>query len=115
MITSFLYSVDLPTVSGTGIAYESGPTSSAVLYDLPAISLLSAYTVITLTCGSDTLSIRIDNSYNGQQLGVIYQNRLSFLFTAASASDGTESITATANYYDNVGPRQRALVQGYEA
>lgn len=114
MITSFLNAVNL-SLSGTGIAYESGPTGSAVLYDLPSVSLLSAYTVITLTCGSDTLSIRIDNAYNGMQLGVIYQDRYSFLFTVVSAADGTTSTTATDNYYYNVGPRQRALVQGYEA
>lgn len=124
MITSFLNSVDLPTVSGinitsgalAGIAYEAGIADTSVLYDSPTTSLGETYTLITLTVdGDNTQKIRIDKSYSGQTLGFIKQDRSSFLFTYTSGGGGTASITATANYYDNVGPVQRRLVQGYEA
>ena len=115
MITSFLNSVNL-SLSGTGIAYEDGPVGSAILYDLPRVELLNEFTVVTATCAvvGETHIVRVDNAYDGKQLGIINQDRSSFLFTFASASDGTDSVTADANYYDNVGPRQRAIVQGYE-
>lgn len=124
MITSFLNSVDLPTVSGinitsgalAGIAYEAGIAGSSVLYTLPTTSLGETYTLITLTvAGNSTQKIRIDKSYSGKTLGFIKQDRSSFLFTYTSGAGATASITATANYYDNVGPVQRRLVQGYEA
>ena len=114
MITSFLNAVNL-SLSGTGIAYESGATGSSVLYDLPTTDLNNTYTVLTITAGSDTDVIRIDKAYSGKTLGIINVDRQSFLFTYTSGAGGTGSVTATANYYDNVGPRQRALVQGYEA
>ena len=116
MITSFLNSVNLQSVSGNGIAYEHGIANSEVLYNLPTTALDHTYTLVTLNVGGDTSNkIRIDKAYSGQQLGFIKQDRSSFLFTYTSGGGGTASITATANYYDNVGPRQRALVQGYEA
>lgn len=111
MITSFLYSAAL-SLSGTGIAYEDGPVGSATLYNPINIALSNDYTVVTV---DSTYIIRIDNSYDGQQIGLINQDRSSLLFTFASAGDGTETVSSTANWYDNVGPRQRALVQGYEA
>lgn len=116
MITSFLYSVNL-TLSGAGISYDSGPDGSSILYNLPTAPLSEVYTVVTATYAptSDTYSIIVDNSYDGQQIGIIKQDRSSFLFTFASAGDGTATETVSANWYDNVGPRQRALVQGYEA
>ena len=125
MITSFLNSVDLPSVSGrnsdsgalAGIAYEAGIVKSAILYTLPTTALGETYTVITLTVGSDTTGrIRIDKSYSGKSLGYIDEsNRSSFLFTYTSGGGATASITATANFTDNVGPVQRRKVQGYEA
>ena len=124
MITSFLNSVDLPTVSGiniasgalAGIAYEAGIDNSSVLYDTPTTNLGDTYTLITLTVdGDNTQKIRIDKSYSGQTIGFIKQDRSSFLFTYTSGGGATASVTATANYYDNVGPVQRRLVQGYEA
>lgn len=124
MITSFLNSVSLQSVSGinstsglpAGIAYEAGIADSSVLYTLPSNVLSETYTLITLNVGGVTTNkIRIDKSYSGQQLGFIKQDRSSFLFTYTSGGGGTASITATANYFDNVGPVQRRLVQGYEA
>lgn len=124
MITSFLNSVSLQSVSGinstsglpAGIAFEAGIADSSVLYTLPSNVLSETYTLITLNVGGDTTNkIRIDKSYSGQQLGFIKQDRSSFLFTYTSGGGGTASITATANYFDNVGPVQRRLVQGYEA
>ena len=114
MITSFLYSVSL-SLSGTGISYDSGPAGSSILYNFPSAPLSDEYTVVTATCAvmGDPHIIIIDNSYDGQQIGIINQDRSSFLFTFASAGGGTASETAAANYYDNVGPVQRALVQGY--
>ena len=115
MITSFLNSVDLPTVSGNGIAFEAGIANSQVLYNLPTTALGSTFTVITLSVSGDTTNkIRINKSYSGKQLGFIKQDRSSFLFTYTSAAGGTVSITATANFYDNVGPVQRRKVQSYE-
>lgn len=124
MITSFLNSVDLPTVSGINstsglpadIAYEAGIEGSSILYTLPTTALGTTFTLITLSVAGDTTNkIRINKSYSGQVLGFINQDRSSFLFTYTSGGGGTASITATANYYDNVGPVQRRLVQGYEA
>ena len=124
MITSFLNSVNLQSVSGinstngaaANIAFEAGIANSEVLYTLPTNTLSNTYTLITLNVGGDTSNkIRIDKSYSGKQLGFIKQDRSSFLFTYTSGGGGTASITAAANYYDNVGPIQRALVQGYEA
>jgi hypothetical protein len=116
MITSFLNSVDLPSVSGNGIAFEAGIANSQVLYNLPSTALGGTFTVITLNVGGDTSNkIRIDKSYSGKQLGFIKQDRSSFLFTYTSGGGGTASITATANYFDNVGPVQRRKVQSYEA
>jgi hypothetical protein len=124
MITSFLNSVDLPTVSGinstsgdlAGIAYEAGIEGSSILYTLPTTALGTTFTLITLSVAGDTTNkIRINKSYSGQVLGFINQDRSSFLFTYTSGGTGTASLTATANYYDNVGPVQRRLVQGYEA
>ena len=124
MITSFLNSVDLPTVSGinstsglpAGIAYEAGITGSSILYTLPTNTLSNIFTLITLNVsGNETNKIRIDKSYSGQSLGFINQDRSSFLFTYTSGGTATASLTATANYYDNVGPVQRRKVQSYEA
>jgi len=124
MITSFLNAVTLQSVSGINIvsgapanvAYEAGIPGSSVLYTLPTTALSNTYTLITLNvAGNTTNKIRIDKSYSGQQLGFMLQDRTSFLFTYTSGGGGTASITAAANYYDNVGPIQRALVQGYEA
>lgn len=124
MITSFLNSVDLPTVSGinstsgdlAGIAYEAGIEGSSILYTLPTNTLSETYTLITLNVnGDETNKIRIDKSYSGQELGFINQDRSSFLFTYTSGGTGTASLTATANYYDNVGPVQRRKVQSFEA
>ncbi len=124
MITSFLNSVSLQSVSGinstsglpAGIAFEAGIANSQVLYTLPTTALGTTYTLITLNVGGDTSNkIRINKSYSGQQLGFIKQDRSSFLFTYTSGGGSTASITAAANCYDNVGPVQRALVQGYEA
>jgi hypothetical protein len=125
MITSFLNSVDLPSVSGrnsdsgalAGIAYEAGIVNSAILYTLPTTALGGTYTLITLSVGGNTTGrVRIDKSYSGKSLGFINEsNRSSFLFTYTSGGGGTASITATANFTDNVGPVQRRKVQGYEA
>lgn len=124
MITSFLNSVNLQSVSGinstngaaANIAFEAGIANSEVLYTLPTNTLSNTYTLITLNvAGNTTNKIRIDKSYSGQQLGFILQDRTSFLFTYTSGGGGTASITATANYYDNVGPKQRKLVQSFEA
>jgi len=125
MITSFLNSVDLPTVSGTnsqsgslaGIAYEAGIVNSSILYTLPTAALAGTYTLITLSVGGNTTGrVRIDKSYSGQTLGYINQSdRSSFLFTYTSGGGSTASITAAANFTDNVGPVQRRKVQGYEA
>ena len=124
MITSFLNSVDLPTVSGinstsglpAGIAYEAGITGSSILYTLPTNTLSNTFTLITLNVsGNETNKIRIDKSYSGRVLGFINQDRSSFLFTYTSGGTATASLTATANYYDNVGPVQRRKVQSYEA
>ena len=124
MITSFLNSVNLQSVSGinstngaaANIAFEAGIAGSEVLYTLPTNTLSNTYTLITLNVGGDTTNkIRIDKSYSGKQLGFIKQDRSSFLFTYTSGGGGTASITATANYYDNVGPKQRKLVQSFEA
>jgi hypothetical protein len=124
MITSFLNSVDLPTVSGinstsglpAGIAYEAGIAGSSILYTLPTSTLGTTFTLITLSvAGNTTNRIRLNKSYSGQTLGFINQDRSSFLFTYTSGGTATASLTATANYYDNVGPVQRRLVQGYEA
>ena len=125
MITSFLNSVDLPSVSGTnsqsgalaGIAYEAGIVNSSILYTLPTTALGGTYTLITLSVGGDTTGrVRIDKSYSGQTLGYINQSdRSSFLFAYTSGGGATASITATANFTDNVGPVQRRKVQGYEA
>ena len=124
MITSFLNSVDLPTVSGinttsglpAGIAYEAGIVNSSVLYTIPTAALCNVYTLVTLSvAGNTTQRIRIDKSYSGQTLGFIKQDRSSFLFAYTSGAGGTASITASANYFDNVGPVQRRKVQSYEA
>ena len=124
MITSFLNLVNLQSVSGinstngaaANIAFEAGIANSEVLYTLPTNTLSNTYTLITLNvAGNTTNKIRIDKSYSGQQLGFILQDRTSFLFTYTSGGGGTASITATANYYDNVGPKQRKLVQSFEA
>lgn len=116
MITSFLNSVDLPTVSGVGIAYEAGIANSSVLYNLPTTALGNTFTLVTLAVnGNTSQKIRINKSYSGQQLGFILQDRTSFLFNYVSGAPATANITAIANYYDNVGPVQRRLVQGYEA
>lgn len=124
MITSFLNSVNLQSVSGinstngaaANIAFEAGIANSEVLYTLPTNTLSNTYTLITLNvAGNTTNKIRIDKSYSGQTLGFILQDRTSFLFTYTSGGGGTASITAAANYYDNVGPKQRKLVQSFEA
>ena len=125
MITSFLNSVDLPSVSGrnsdsgalAGIAYEAGIVNSSILYTLPTTALGETYTLITLSVGGDTTGrVRIDKSYSGKSLGYIDEsNRSSFLFTYTSGGGATASITAAANFTDNVGPVQRRKVQGYEA
>jgi hypothetical protein len=126
MITSFLNSVSLQSVSGinsaTGlpanIAFIEGiGAAPEILYNFPTTTLSNTYTLLYIAIGEDengTL-IRIDKSYSGQQLGVIFQDRTSFLFTYTSGGDGSGSVVSTANYYDNVGPVQRRLVQGYEA
>lgn len=125
MITSFLNSVDLPSVSGrnsasgalAGIAYEAGIVNSSILYTTPTTALSNTYTLITLSvAGNTTGRVRLDKSYSGKTLGYIDQsNRSSFLFTYASGGGATASITASANFTDNVGPVQRRKVQGYEA
>lgn len=116
MITSFLNAVGL-TLSGTGISYDSGPAGSEILYNFASAPLSNDYTIVTASCGpmGDTHIVIVDNSYNNQQLGIINANRSSFLFTFLSSGGGTQYVVADANYFDNVGPRQRALVQGYEA
>ncbi len=126
MITSFLNSVSLQSVSGinstsglpANIAFEEGfGAAPEILYNIPTTALSNTYTVLTIAVGEEEngTKIRIDKSYSGQQLGIIFQDRTSFLFTYTSGAGGTGNVTSTANWYDNVGPRQRALVQGYEA
>jgi hypothetical protein len=115
MITSFLYSVDSTTVSGFGIAFESGPDGSQVLYNAAPVTLTETYNVLTLTAGTETFEVRIDKAYDTESIGLILIDRSSFLYSYTSSGSEAISGTADANYYDNVGPRQRALVQGYEA
>ena len=111
------------SLSGNGIdLISAGSNIECVVFQNPTIALRSLRATLSanVTPNSQTLSaanavvLRVNESYNGVQFAVVYKNRQSSLFTAATATQAPNGQTLTFNQDETVTPNLRRLVNlGY--
>lgn len=97
---------------------SSGSNIELVAFNDTTISLTNAYTTLSANKISSTsanaVTLRVDQAYNGVQFSVIYKDRSSSLFTAATATQSPNGQTLTDNGFESVSPNLRRLVNlGY--
>ena len=101
---------------------SAGSNIELVAFNDAPVALTNAYATLSANTSpnSQTLSaanavtLRVDRAYNGVQFGVIYKDRSSSIFTAATATQLPNGQTLTNNEYESVSPNLRRLVNlGY--
>jgi hypothetical protein len=101
---------------------SAGSNIELVAFNDTTIPLTNTYATLSanLTPNSQTLSaanavrLRVDRAYNGVQFAIVYDNRSSSLFTAATATQSPNGQTLTDNGFETVSPNLRRLVSlGY--
>jgi len=101
---------------------SAGSNIELIAFNDTTTALTNAYVTLSanLTPNSQTLSaanavtLRVDRAYNNVQFAVIYKNRSSSLFTAATATQSPNGQTLTDNGFESVSPNLRRLVHlGY--
>jgi len=104
------------SLSAAGVALHIvGSNVESVAFNNPPVALtgllatLSANTVASGVVGQDSIRLRVDSAYNGVQFAIIYKNRTSSLFTAATATAAPALQTLTNNGAESVSPNIRRL------
>lgn len=97
---------------------SAGSNVELVAFDNTTKTLTNAYATLSAnkTSGSATnaITIRVDRAYQGVQFAVVYKDRSSSLFTAATATQAPNGQTLTDNGFETVSPNLRRLVNlGY--
>jgi len=107
------------SVSGVGVELVSaGSNVELVSFNDAPIPLTTVRA--TLSANNNTANnnnavlIRVNSAYNGVQFAVVYKDRSSSLFTAATATQSPNGQTLTDNGFESVSPNVRRLVNlGY--
>lgn len=104
------------SLSAAGVALHIvGSNVESVAFNNAPVALtgqlatLSANTVASGVVGADSVRLRVDSAYNGVQFAIIYKNRTSSLFTAATATVAPALQTLTNNGAESVSPNIRRL------
>ena len=101
---------------------SAGSNIGLVTFNDTTKTLTNAYVTLSAnaTPNSQTLSaanavtLRVDRAYQGVQFAVVYKDRSSSLFTAATATQSPNGQTLTDNGFETVSPNLRRLVNlGY--
>ena len=101
---------------------SAGSNIELVAFNDTTIALTNTYATLSAnaTPNSQTLSaanavrLRVDRAYNGVQFAIVYEDRSSSLFTAATATQSPNGQTLTNNGFETVSPNLRRLVNlGY--
>jgi len=113
----------IPTVnyslSAKGVdLISAGSNIELVAFNNTTIALTNAYATLSANKITSTsvnaVTLRVDRAYNGVQFAVIYKDRSSSLFTAATATQIPNGQTLTDNGFESVSPNLRRLVNlGY--
>lgn len=113
----------IPTVnyslSAKGVdLISAGSNIELVAFNDTTITLTNAYATLSANKITSTsvnaVTLRVDRAYNGVQFAVIYKDRSSSLFTAATATQIPNGQTLTDNGFESVSPNLRRLVNlGY--
>lgn len=113
----------IPTVnyslSAKGVdLISAGSNIELVAFNDTTIALTNAYATLSANKITSTsvnaVTLRVDRAYNGVQFAVIYKDRSSSLFTAATATQIPNGQTLTDNGFESVSPNLRRLVNlGY--
>ena len=113
----------IPTVnyslSAKGVdLISAGSNIELVAFNNTTITLTNAYATLSANKITSTsvnaVTLRVDRAYNGVQFAVIYKDRSSSLFTAATATQIPNGQTLTDNGFESVSPNLRRLVNlGY--
>jgi hypothetical protein len=108
MIIAFDYQVSLgQSLSSRGVAYLTGPVGSVIAFQTVPVNLTGL--LVNLTANGSTLAV--DRAYNNTVFAVVSSDRLSNIFTCATA---TSTQTVTYNNSDSVTPEVRRLASlGY--
>lgn len=92
---------------------SSGSNIELVAFNDTTIALTNAYATLSANKISSTsanaVTLRVDRAYNGVQFSVIYKDRSSSLFTAATATQSPNGQTLTDNGFESVSPNLRRL------
>ena len=110
------------SLSAAGVAIHIiGPNVESVAFNNPPVPLTN--TLVTLSCnnpgaggaiGRDSIRLRVDAAYDGVQFAIVYKDRRSNLFTAATAVQAPLIQTISFNGADSVSPNIRRLAHlGY--
>lgn len=94
---------------------SAGSNIELVAFNDAPVALTNTYATLSAnTSVADAVTLRVDRAYNGVQFGVIYKDRSSSIFTAATATQSPNGQTLTANGSESVSPNLRRLVNlGY--
>lgn len=107
------------SLSGNGVdLISAGSNVESVVFQNPTIALRSLRATLsanaTTSSSVNAVVLRVNESYNGVQFAVVYKNRQSSLFTAATATQAPNGQTLTFNQDETVTPNLRRLVNlGY--
>jgi len=107
------------SLSGNGVdLISAGSNVECVVFQNPTIALRSLRATLSAnaTTGSqiNAVTLRVNESYNGVQFAVVYKDRQSSLFTAATATQAPNGQTLSFNNSETVTPNLRRLVNlGY--
>lgn len=92
---------------------SSGSNIELVAFDDTTIALTNAYATLSAnkitSTSANAVTLRVDRAYNGVQFSVIYKDRSSSLFTAATATQSPNGQTLTDNGFESVSPNLRRL------
>lgn len=104
------------SLSAEGVALHiCGSNVESVAFNDSSVALtgqlatLSANTVASGVVGQNSIRLRVDSAYNGVQFAIIYKDRTSSLFTAATATTAPALQTLTNNGNESVSPNIRRL------
>lgn len=107
------------SLSSKGVDIISiGSNVDSVVFENASVPLrsLTATLSANLTPGTaaNAVVLRVNESYNGVQFAVMYNDRTSSIFTAATATQAPNGQTSVANGTESVSPNIRRLVNlGY--
>ncbi len=94
-------------ICGTNV--ESVAFNNAPVALTGQLATLSANTVNSGVVGQNSIRLQVDSAYDGVQFAIIYKDRTSSLFTAATATTVPALQTLTNNGNESVSPNIRRL------